>query len=63
VPADPFLAVRGRSGMTKFPVQLTKLGCGKVRATDPNTGDWAEADTAPEALAELRRRQSAREAA
>jgi hypothetical protein len=49
--------------MKRFPVQLTKLISGKVRATDPNTGDWAEADTAPEALAELRRRQSAREAA
>jgi hypothetical protein len=49
--------------MTRFPVQLTRLISGKVRATDPNTGEWAEADTAQEALAELRRRQSAREAA
>lgn len=49
--------------MSKFPVQLTKLGTGKVRATDPNTGEWAEADTASEAMAELRRLQTARSAA
>jgi len=49
--------------MKRFPVQLTKLISGTVRASDPNTGDWAEAETAAEALAELRRRQSARAAA
>lgn len=49
--------------MKRFPVQLTRLISGKVRATDPNTGDWAEAETAPEALSELRRLQTAKAAA
>jgi hypothetical protein len=49
--------------MKRFPVQLTKLASGRVRATDPNTGDWAEADTAQEALSELRRLQGAKVAA